>query len=73
MKTDPNTICDGQDENGFWAWVHDAVAHPLMAVTGYSVWSLRFHNFTSHKAWPRCKNLTSPIGDTTSGDVKPKV
>lgn len=56
MKTDPNKICEGQEENGGWAFVHDAIAHPLMAIFRYAKWSLRFHNYTSHKAWPRCKD-----------------
>lgn len=53
MKTDPNNICSNQKEHKGWAFVHDAIAHPLMALTGYHKLSLRFHNYTSHKAWPR--------------------
>lgn len=53
MKTDPNKACTNKKQNIFWAVVHDLVSHPLMAVSGYSKWSLSFHNWTSHKAWPR--------------------
>lgn len=53
MKTDPNKGCANQEQRLFWALVHDGVAHPIMALTNYSPWSLRFHDFTSHKAWPR--------------------
>ena len=53
LKTDPNTICENGVEHRGWAFVHDAIAHPLMALTGWSALSLRFHNYTSHKAWPR--------------------
>uniref|UniRef100_A0AAU6VYQ4 Uncharacterized protein n=2 Tax=unclassified bacterial viruses TaxID=12333 RepID=A0AAU6VYQ4_9VIRU len=58
MKTDPNHICANQEEHKGWAFIHDAVAHPLMALTFYCGLSLRFHNYTSHKAWPRCYNET---------------
>lgn len=53
MKTDPNKGCKNVTEKLGWAIVHDLVAHPLMAVTRYSNLSMRFHNYTSHKAWPR--------------------
>ena len=53
MKTDPNHCCVTLDENRFWAIVHDVVAHPLMGLTLYSRFSRRFHDYTSHKAWPR--------------------
>ena len=53
MKTDPNKACTNKKERLFWAVLHDAVAHPAMALSGYSNWSMRFHNYTSHKAWPR--------------------
>lgn len=43
MKTDPN-----EKENMLWAFIHDAIAHPLMALTGY----------TSHRAWPRTHKVT---------------
>lgn len=35
----------------FWTIIHNAVAHPLMAITGDSAWSLRFHSWTADKAW----------------------
>lgn len=53
MKTDPNLACKNREERLFWAIVHDAIAHPVMALTGYSNWAMKFHNYTSHKAWPR--------------------
>lgn len=53
MKTDPNKGCANEKENMLWAFIHDAIAHPLMALTGYSRWALRFHDYTSHRAWPR--------------------
>ena len=33
----------------FWAIVHNAIAHPLMATE--SEWSYRFHDWTAEKAW----------------------
>lgn len=53
MKTDPNKACSNVKEKLFWAVIHDGIAHPLMAFTGYSKWSKRFHDYTSNKAWPR--------------------
>lgn len=53
MKKDPNKGCKNQKELLGWAIVHDLVAHPLMAATNYSKLSVRFHDYTSHKAWPR--------------------
>lgn len=58
MKTDPNKGCANERENFFWAFVHDCIAHPLMALTGYAAWALRFHNYTSHRAWPRTHKVT---------------
>lgn len=53
MKTDPNKACDNKKECPWWAALHDGIAHPLMVLTGYSKVSLRFHDWTSRKAWPR--------------------
>ena len=53
MKTDPRQACANAREKLVWALVHDFIAHPLMAVTLYSRPALRFHDFTSHRAWPR--------------------
>lgn len=53
MRTDPNQACDNSGENRLWALVHDGTAHPLMAITNYSALSVRFHDFTSRKAWPK--------------------
>ncbi len=53
MKTDPNEGCNSKEERLFWAVIHDGICHPLMALSGYSRWSIKFHNYTSHKAWPR--------------------
>lgn len=53
MKLDPNTLCDtGPKQNIGWAIFHDLVAHPLLVITFYSVASVKFHNWTSLKAWP---------------------
>lgn len=53
MRTDPRKACANDDERCFWAFIHDAFAHPLMALSNWSNWSLRFHDWTSHHAWPR--------------------
>jgi hypothetical protein len=53
MKTDSRTACANADERKLWAVVHDLIAHPLMALTNWSRESLWFHDWTSHKAWPR--------------------
>lgn len=53
MRTDPSKACANEDQRWFWAFVHDLVSHPIMALTFWSSLSLRFHNWTSHKAWPR--------------------
>jgi hypothetical protein len=56
MKVDPNSACVTLVEDRKWAMVHDAIAHPLMALSGYSRWALRFHDWTSRKAWKRQTN-----------------
>ena len=53
MKSDPNAGCPNHGENLAWAIIHDLLAHPLMALTGYGGWAIRFHDYTSRKAWPR--------------------
>jgi hypothetical protein len=53
MKTDPNSHCRKFKEIKRWAIIHDIIAHPLMAITGYSSWTVKFHNWTSRKAWIR--------------------
>jgi hypothetical protein len=53
MKTDPRKACANTKEKLFWAIVHDLIAHALMALTLYSSASVRFHNWTSLRAWPR--------------------
>lgn len=53
MKTDPRAACSNEKEALLWAIIHDLIAHPLMGLTLYSKASLRFHDFTSHRAWPR--------------------
>jgi len=52
MRTDPRIACANGPERWHWAFIHDALAHPLMALTGYSGWALAFHNYTSRRAWP---------------------
>ena len=51
--TDPRKACANKEERLLWALIHDGLAHPFMAVTGFSRLSLWFHDWTSHKAWPR--------------------
>lgn len=53
MKRDPNAACANTEQRLGWAVLHDLVAHPLMALTGYSRLALKFHDYTSYKAWPR--------------------
>lgn len=53
MKKDPNRYCVAFRQVLFWAIVHDSIAHPFMALTLYSKWSQRFHDYTSRKAWIR--------------------
>lgn len=55
MRTDPRSACANAEERLGWALVHDAIAHPLMALTGWSQLSVAFHDWTSHRAWPRPK------------------
>lgn len=53
MRTDPRVACANAEERCGWALLHDFVAHPLMALTFWSKPSLRFHDWTSRRAWPR--------------------
>ncbi|PZP92639.1 MAG: hypothetical protein DI587_31270 [Variovorax paradoxus] len=53
MRTDPRLACANADERMGWALLHDLVAHPLMALTMWSRPALRFHDWTSRRAWPR--------------------
>ena len=55
MMTDPRKACANTEENLVWALIHDGIAHPLMASTLFSKWSLRFHDWTSQRAWPRAR------------------
>ena len=50
MRLDPNACVH---YGCAWAFIHDALAHPLLALTNYSQIAQRFHNWTSQKAWPR--------------------
>jgi hypothetical protein len=59
MKTDPREACANAEEKRGWAILHDLVAHPLLILTGYSIWALAFHDYTSHKAWPRQQHKAS--------------
>lgn len=65
MRVDPRIGCANEEELLGWAIMHDLLAHPLMVITGYSQWSLRFHNFTSLKAWPRCPR---PLAEDKSNE-----
>ncbi|WLE58354.1 hypothetical protein GIY62_14590 [Burkholderia plantarii] len=53
MRTDPRAACANARERLLWALLHDGIAHPLMAITNYSSAAVRFHDFTSRRAWPR--------------------
>jgi len=57
MKLDPNKHCSLFKQNPFWAVIHDAIAHPLMAITGYCKFSIAFHDFTSQRAWKRASKV----------------
>ena len=35
--------------NNFWAFVHNAIAHPLLVTQAR--WADRFHDWTGTKAW----------------------
>lgn len=56
MKLDPNPLCQQPVERKFWAFVHDAIAHPLVAITRYANFAIRFHDYTSQRAWPEAIN-----------------
>lgn len=53
MRTDPNQACRNDKQRFWWAFIHDFVAHPFMACSLWSGWSLKFHDWTSRQAWPR--------------------
>lgn len=53
MRTDPRKACANENQLLWWAIVHDLIAHPFMVLAGYSSLSLRFHDATSERAWPR--------------------
>lgn len=47
----------GWKESLWWAVLHDAVAHPVMALSGYSQWAIRFHQWTGKRAWKPRHNV----------------
>lgn len=51
-QLDPNGTCKDPPESALWCLVHDGAAHPLLVLTGYCRWAVRFHDWTSWKAWP---------------------
>ena len=54
MKIDPNKCCVVYEQCLFWAIVHDAIAHPLMALTFYKFQPIiNLHDYTSARAWIR--------------------
>ena len=55
MKVDPRSACVNHAEVRRWAVVHDAIAGCAMALSGYSAWAVRFHDWTSMRAWPRAE------------------
>lgn len=72
MKTDPRKGCANLRELWVWAAIHDLLAHPFMVLTLYSRLSLRFHDFTSHRAWPRPVRpaAITVVTPTRFGDVR---
>lgn len=66
MRTDPRAACANVDERFIWAFVHDFVAHPFMAITNWSAPSVRFHDWTSIRAWPRVRPATLRMPVTMS-------
>jgi hypothetical protein len=42
----------------FWQFIHNALAHPAMAFTFNSAWSIRFHDWTGDRAWTRRTETT---------------
>lgn len=61
MRTDPRLACANAEERAWWAFLHDAVCHPLMALTNWAGWAVRFHDWTSHRAWPREPGFVSQM------------
>lgn len=53
MKTDPNDLCKKYEQRLGWALFHDAIMHPLLALSLYSEWAVRLHDWSSRKAWLR--------------------
>lgn len=53
MRIDPRKACANTEEKWFWAFIHDLIAHPIMALTNWGSLALKFHDWTSHHAWPR--------------------
>lgn len=37
--------------NKFWMFIHNVIAHPLMALSFYSKWADNFHDWTAKKAF----------------------
>lgn len=66
MRTDPRKACANKDERLLWALLHDGIAHPLMAITLFSAWSIWFHDWTSQRAWPRGKPAKTGYAFVTS-------
>lgn len=33
MRIDPRKACANTEEKWFWAFIHDLIAHPIMALT----------------------------------------
>lgn len=61
MRTDPRTACANADERLGWALLHDFVAHPLMALFFWCPWTVRFHDWTSARAWPRVPDVPAAM------------
>lgn len=42
-----HNTCQTPGRRKFWVFVHNLIAHPLMAISGESRWSERFHEWTA--------------------------
>lgn len=69
MKLDPNKYCIVYEQTLIWALIHDIIAHPAMALTLYEVdMFIKFHDYTSAKAWIRDASATELSGTQRTVD-----
>lgn len=70
MKKDPNKYCINYEQCLLWAIIHDTIAHPLMALTFYKIdLFIKFHDFTSRKAWIRPSKKFDDVNDQLKFNV----